>query len=292
MTEVQDPSAVKNSDTDVDAVVNYAGAIQGRARFDLVNSEKTNLVLEPRTVRVTDVRNRAAPLLLADAGFQFVKHRSRVAESPEFFEANLTHQFDATALNAEYEDELCALLKSMLGARDVFPQHSGLIVRTSDRAERKSWAGAAGFVHLDFTEKSAELFLGLTRQERGVAQAPYRRMMMIQTWRALSPGPQDSSLAICDGSTIPPEDAVFFDSHIGAEDKPGNVFESRLCKFRESHQWYYLSNMEPDDLLLFKGFDSDYPDAMNAMHSAFDNPLGKDGPPRRSVEARFFVMFE
>jgi len=41
------------------------------------------------------------------------------------------------------------------------------------------------------------------------------------------------------------------------------------------------------------GFDSRYPRAMNAMHSAFDNPLtGPDTPARHSIEARFLAFYE
>ena len=74
---------------------------------------------------------------------------------------------------------------------------------------------------------------------------------------------------------------------------PGKCFEFRLCKYREGHDWYYLSAMEPDDVILFKGYDSRFPRAMNAMHSAFDNPLaGPDAPPRHSIEARFLAFYE
>lgn len=278
--------------TDVEAVVNYAGDIQGRGRFDLVDPVRTNLVLNPVQVRIRDVRPRGTMPLLADAGFEFVKHQSQVVGDPAFFEGNLVHQIETTQLNAIYEAEMAEMLKAKLGARDVFSQQSGLIARTSDRAARKSWAGAGAFVHLDFTADSAEKFLRWSLEAKGVSPKPFSRMMMMQTWRALSPGPQDNSLAICNGSTVPPEDAVLFDSRIGDENEPGKFFESRLCKFRPSHEWYYLSDMEQDDLLLFKGYDSECPVAMNAMHTAFDNPLGADGPPRKSIEARFFLLFD
>lgn len=292
MSEVNVAASDAMHATDVEAVVNYAGDIQGRGRFDLVDPARTNLLLNPVTVRIRDVRPRGVMPSLAEAGFEFVKHQSQVVGDPAFFEGNLVHQIEATQLNAIYEAEMAEMLKVRLGARDVFSQQSGLIARTSDRATRKSWAGAGAFVHLDFTATSAERFLHWSLEAKGVSPKPFSRMIMMQTWRALSPGPQDNSLAICNGSTVPPDDAVLFDSRIGDENAPGMFFESRLCKFGPSHAWYYLSDMEQDDLLLFKGYDSDCPVAMNAMHTAFDNPLGADGPPRKSIEARFFLLFD
>ena len=51
---------------------------------------------------------------------------------------------------------------------------SGLIVRTTDRAKQKSWATQATFVHLDFTRKTAELFLGLAAAHAGRALSRLR----------------------------------------------------------------------------------------------------------------------
>ena len=65
-----------------------------------------------------------------------------------------------------------------------------------------------------------------------------------------------------------------------------------MCRYRDTHRWYYMPDMEPDDLILFKGFDSDTPDAMNAMHSAFNNPLGQNGVPRKSMEGRIMAVYD
>jgi hypothetical protein len=290
MTQAHEAEA-RTKDKDVDAPVNYAGHIVGRAGFDVVNPEKTNASFEPHQVHIRDVRGRElAPL--EESGFAFVKHRSAVAEDPAFFESNLEHQYDRTELNGKYEDELSAHLRDMFGADQVFAQYSGLIARTSSRAKKRSWGDVAGFVHADFTEKSANQFLAWSRDANGFEHKPYSRFMLMQTWRVVSPAPQDTPLAICDSRTVPPEDTVVFDTRLGPEEQPGNFFEARFCKYRPSHEWYYLSDMEPDDVLLFTGYDSAAPLGANAMHSAFDNPLGQDGPPRQSIEARFFVLWD
>jgi len=147
-------------------------------------------------------------------------------------------------------------------------------------------------VHLDYTSASANQFVQWTVEACGIEMPPHSSFAFIQTWRALTPGPQDNSLCVCDGRSVRPEDAVPIDAVTGPADIPGKCFEFRLCKYDASHRWYYLSNMEAEDVVLFRGFDSRYPHAMCAMHSAFNNPLAGPGvAPRRSIEARFLAFF-
>jgi hypothetical protein len=283
-----------HSSKDVKATLNYVGGVNGpRAFYDVRDHAGSNIVWDSREVTIHDVRPRLKSLELNKTGFAFVKHRSEVAENPALFEGNLRERhFNAAGLSADYEKELCALIKEMTGAREVFPRLGGLVMRTSMRAAKKGWAPPAEFVHMDFAPSAMPNWLNMTLKVQGRELAPYRRMVLFQAWRTVSPGPQDSTLAICDGSTVPTSDCVFVDSRVGPPEIPGNSWESRKSRYRDSHRWYYMPDMEPDDLILFKGFDSDTPDAMNAMHSAFKNPLGQDGVPRRSMEARIIAIYD
>lgn len=273
--------------------LNYAGDIQGRARFDVPDPSSTNLVLASHEVELHDVRSCGRAPSLDGEGFAFVKHEMPVALLAEIREANLTHQRALGAASLAYQQALGDFIRRLTGAREVVAQSTGLIVRTSERAATRSWALPAAFVHLDYTARSAAQFRDWSLAHEGRVIAPFRRMAVFQTWRAISPAPQDSLLAVCDGSTVPPEDAIVMDAVVGPEGEPGAFFESRLCRHRASHRWLYLSDMAPDDLIVFKGFDSDVPAAMNAMHTAFANPLaGPDAVPRESIEARFFAFFD
>jgi hypothetical protein len=276
----------------VTATLNYAGEIMGPARFDVVNPETSNFAVEPHRVTIRDVRSAGQMFGLDDAGFCFDRHESEVATNPGLFETLLDDPSSYGALARAYELDVATFLKDKTGAIQVFPQIGGLLARNSLRSKRPSWATPAEFVHLDFTPGSASQFLGWTRAALQLDPPRHRRMVIYQTWRALSKGPQDSTLAICDGRSVTSGEAIVCDSVIGPETAPASRFDIRLCRYEPDHRWYYLSDMEPDDLILFKGFDSDHPHAMNAMHSAFDNPLaGPDAEPRRSIEARFFAFF-
>jgi len=141
--------------------------------------------------------------------------------------------------------------------------------------------------------ETAEMFRDISIEAEGAKVAPYRRFAVYQTWRVLSQPPQDNTLAICDGRSVPASDAVVFEAVVGPKGVPGSQFKARICKYRADHRWYYFSNMYPEELLVFKGYDSEIPLAMNAMHTAFENPAaGPNAIPRESIEARFFAFFE
>ena len=275
----------------VEATLNYAGPMEGEAYFRLGGD--TNIVFAPHTVRIYDARPIQNAFSLDQEGFCLVKHASRIATDPAIRTANLTHEMDRNPVNNAYHREVAEFLRQLTGAREVIEQKSGLIVRTSVQAKNRTWAPPAGFVHLDYVPETAEMFKRISLEAEGLEPAPFRRFAMYQTWRALSPPPQDNTLAICDGRSVPPEDAIVFEALVGPKGVPGSEFKARMCKYRPGHRWYFFSRLRPDELLIFKGYDSEVPYAMNAMHTAFDNPAaGPNALPRESIEARFFAFFE
>jgi hypothetical protein len=274
---------------DAVATLHYAGDIKGRARFDMVDPSTTVFALTPHQVTIRDIRPERDRFGLDDAGFAFLQHNSHHARDSKLFETLKADPRSRDAIVLGYEREVADFLTACTGAREVWPQIGGLVVRASRRAERQTWAQTADFVHLDFTPDTAARFMAWTFDK----PPAHRRFAVYQCWRALTRGPQDNTLAICDGRSAQGGDAIICDSRIGPEDEPGNAFEFRLCRHAPGHAWYYLPGMDLDDLLVFKGFDSDDPHAMNAMHAAFDNPLaGPDAEPRRSIEARFLAFFD
>ncbi|GAA5962471.1 hypothetical protein JCM21900_006404 [Sporobolomyces salmonicolor] len=71
--------------------------------------------------------------------------------------------------------------------------------------------------------------------------------------------------------------------------------ETSQVKFSERHAWYFLSGMQPDEVLLLKCWDHD-PSRSHLItpHSAFTDPrfIGKDVKPRESIEVRALVFVE
>ncbi len=265
----------------LEAEINYAGAIQGRARFDVADMSRTNLVLESRPMTVADARTQAEPPSLDREGFALVPHSSAVC-----------HAEDMAEIDRVYHQEVAALIRDVTGADVVAPQRSGLLIRRGERAKKPTWARPARFAHLDYSPKSVGDFTGWMQLWEGVDASGFSRMAIFQTWRATSPPPQDNTLALCDARSLAPEDTLVFDAVLKDTGAPGDAFESRLCKPNTAHRWLFWPDLHDHELLVFKAYDSDPRLPSDVPHSAIENPLaGPDAFPRESLEARFFAFF-
>jgi hypothetical protein len=108
----------------------------------------------------------------------------------------------------------------------------------------------------------------------------------------LTPPPQDVPLTVCDARTTSTDDVTVGDAVIDAPDEPERRFESSLYHANPAHRWFWFSDMQPDEALVFKAFDSDLDRVQGCPHSAFDHPdCPPDVPPRASAEIRAFAFY-
>jgi hypothetical protein len=85
---------------------------------------------------------------------------------------------------------------------------------------------------------------------------------------------------------------VFYDAIIGDLGKKLDVIEARGCRYGPGHRWWHCSNMGPEDVLVFIGYDSAAPNAVQPFHTGFEIPGNEDAAPRASLEARFFAFYD
>ena len=81
---------------------------------------------------------------------------------------------------------------------------------------------------------------------------------------------------------------------IGTERRyPDRVGEIYHLSFNPHHRWYYFPDMQPEEALVFKCYDSMKDGrARFTPHSSFEDPTTPtDAPPRESIEARLFAFF-
>jgi hypothetical protein len=277
--------------TTVRATINYFDAQVPRGRFDLVEPERNLMPFEAHDVAIRDMRD-APGVSIEREGFMLASHRSACARSPEMLDTNLVAQDGLPSINRDYYEELQPLIEKISGAREVIPQATGLTVRFSPRASRQSWAAAAGFIHVDMTDKSVGRFLDFSLAAAGREIAPYRRFVLYQTWRTVSDPPQDNLLALCDRTTVKPADFALYDAVLTGKGSMLESVEAASCRYNPDHRWYYASNMGAEDVLVFIGYDSDQPKGAQAFHTGFDLPERPDATPRASLEARFFAFYD
>ena len=114
------------------------------------------------------------------------------------------------------------------------------------------------------------------------------RFAMVNVWRSIGASAERLPLAMADARTVPPED--FVASDLLYNNRKGEIFQLRHS---EGQDWFYFSDMQPDEVVLLKCFDNatDGP-ARYTGHGAFENPLAEPRvPPRESIEVRTMISF-
>jgi len=211
-------------------------------------------------------------------GFVFVDHSTAVRDFT-----------DEAERKRVYDPEIQALVRKHSGASEVVVFDHTL--RVSDEAGQKAVNARPTVkgVHNDYTEKSAPVRL---REIVGDAEAERRflkRWAIIQVWRPIRGKVMIDPLGICDGRTIPQQGFIRVERRY--QYRTGEVYH---IAHHPAHVWYHFPQMERDEALIFKVFDSDTtkPSRFTA-HSAFDDPsTPADAPPRESIETRTFAFFD
>jgi len=234
------------------------------------------------TIEVDDARDRDREDDLRDSGlhpsgFDLYRHHSEV-----------TDFLDEEQIKAVYELEITSLLKSITGCSRVHLfDHT---VRASDAQlrETKNIREPAFLVHNDYTRGSGIVCLreSLGEEAERLLQT---RFQIINVWRPLVDPVQDYPLALCDARSIRQADLV--DTERRA---PNHTGEIQLAVHDAAHHWFYFPAMRPDEVLLFKTFDSanggNNPCSIHSAIRLAHAPA--DAKPRESIETRAFVFYQ
>ncbi len=240
-------------------------------------------------VSIRNARSIVDELSLDKEGFTLIRHKTSCADVR-----------DPEVMRERYLEEMVPFLKSYFNASWVVPRRSGLYIRRSEGAgiPKGGWNKVSGvrqpgaMAHVDFASIAGPVAAAAENQVQGIPIRPYSRMMVIQAWRALSPPPQDFPLAFCDASTVLDSDIDVFEYVANTRNEPGSAFKTCGLRFNPAQRWYYFPEMVADELILFKGYDSDEHYKPQSPHSAFDDRRAyPNAKPRESVEARFFVYY-
>jgi hypothetical protein len=273
----------------VSGIAYYSSLERGRALSYAYSPEKTHMPVHPVKVQVRDARPIRDKLDLDKNGFVLVDHPSAVAD-----------QREKSLIDEPYHHELHDLILNLTGADFAVPYRMGLCVRFSESApidaRKEEISGRslpAWFAHMDFTQRSFFDHIKWVFEWENIEPRKYSRAALIHTWRAVSPPPQDTPLMFTDGRTPIPGNYTVMDNIVGEDgDITGSTVETRVSKHSPGDNWYYFSNMQKHELLVFKGNDTLFGDTQNVLHTAFDaRKIFPNAVPRESIEARFIVFW-
>ncbi|KAI0536366.1 hypothetical protein GGR58DRAFT_528394 [Xylaria digitata] len=167
----------------------------------------------------------------------------------------------------------------------------------SDR-EGFGMAVPARHAHIDQSGKGAHTLLNENLPDEA-EKLSKTRWGTVNLWRPIQTIRRDP-LCFCDGRTISEEDLVPMDaipppkgtSSFYESISRGNGFQTLEVRANPNHKWYYLSEMQPEEALIFKCYDSKNSSQSRCCHASFKHPQTASDAPRESMEMRFFVFYE
>jgi len=239
---------------------------------------RISATFEPHEAVIRNMRPVAANLSLDAQGFRLLRHESRL------------RSFDR-------DDDVCDIY---------YPESARLIAETTgaarvcvfDHTVRRRYTDGASDptrprrepvprVHNDYTLKSGpQRVRDLMGKE--AERLLRRRFSVINLWRPIRGPLEDAPLALCDARSVQPDDFVPID--VVYADRVGETYNLR---HNAAHRWFYAPRMMPDEVLLFRSYDSlDDGRARFVPHAAFDDAEAPENPmPRESVELRALAFY-
>jgi hypothetical protein len=241
--------------------------------------------------------------------FELDVHGFTIARQP----TAVTDFHDKDEVDRLYESEVERHVRALTGADKVVAR--GWMIRTSadltERAQQKTenyqHTGGiqppAGEAHIDLNTPTARRMAEFTYKKHFPDGPGFKRFLISSYWRTFSPPPQDVPLALCDGRTS-----------FGGEEKSNTLFvvdefpegdaltapvegeetmmAATIPSWHPSHRWWYFSNMDAGDALLFKFHDSDHSRTWRCPHTAFVDTSFADANIRESIEVRSVAFWE
>src|ERR1700722_9373172 len=240
---------------------------------------RSNSTHEAHTVAVHDARAVESDLSLDREGFALLHQPTAVQDF-----------WDDDEVRRGYYPEVQRVLAEATGASKVYIFDHTLRRRVrgvDDRAPGTPRQPATR-VHVDHTANSGPQrvrdFFGDEAEEllRG-------RVQVINLWRPIRGPLRDAPLAVCDAGSVAPGDLV--PSDLVYQNRVGETYG---VTYNPAHRWFYVPEMQPDEALLLKCFDSEVDGrARFAPHTAFEDPTAPaDVLPRESIEIRTLVFHE
>jgi hypothetical protein len=256
-------------------------------RFWAPGKEFNTGVYAPYPVTIRNAR-LAGPFTLDEHGFCLGRHHTAIADWQNQY-----------APGSAYAAEVAEVAMRLCGA-DVVVGIGGMMRNAA--VTSPTVQPPAAEAHVDFTQSTAERRAEAMYRTAHPQGAGFRRFIGFSLWRALSPPPQDMPLALCEGRSvgddegtrntkvdvaeIPTGDALY--APIAGEE---DMVAATIFHYSSGHRWWYFPDMQPDEVIFIKLYDSDHTKAWRCPHTAFRDDTRPDATPRRSMEFRAMAYF-
>jgi hypothetical protein len=233
---------------------------------------------EMKEVTIHDGRPIAAELDMEVDGFEFLEYETAVTDFAD----------DDQVCNIYYP-ELEKLLLERTSAKEVVIFDHTIRIGDPEKRERLGVRDPVRSAHNDFTDRSAPQRVKDLLPKDEAEEKLGRRFTSINVWRPLTGPVKTDPIAIC------PWDSIGENDMIPAERNYGNRIGGILnLSYNANQRWTYFPDMERDEVILLKCFDSELDGrARWTAHAAFEDPNGADPslPARESIEVRTLLFY-
>ena len=240
-----------------------------------VTSNTGNYQAHPVTIRNGRLVSGFA---LDREGFVLVKHETKMKDF-----------YNDDEVKRVYYSEIEQLVQQSTGAARVLVFDHTLRAENDAVREEKFASRPVRSVHNDYTEWSGpQRVRDLLPKEEAEALIR-KRFSVIQVWRPVRNPVVSAPLAIADSQSIAAKDLIGTERRY--PDRVGEIYH--LC-YNANHRWFYFPNMQTDEAIVFKCYDSMKDGrARWSAHAAFDDPNSPaNAPARESIEMRTLAFFD
>ncbi|KAJ4253830.1 hypothetical protein NW762_010225 [Fusarium torreyae] len=238
-------------------------------------------------IKVVDLRGQEKSLTLQDHGFELLRHSPAVS---------LANPSDEDM--CKYLEDLAATVKNHLSAEVVLGYSFRFRRQKSSQDEAKAGNPVGTYSNQDtpvlvpHTDQTREGGLRRTRRHLTEEEADKYldgswRIRIVNCWRPVRGTADERPLAMCDFNSIDEKDLRSADR--ASREYVGEIY---YAHYNPMQKWYWISGQTPEEVLLFKNFDSNPGTEVPFMlHSAFVNSAHINGAQRReSLEAALIVI--
>ncbi|KAL2279698.1 hypothetical protein FJTKL_13240 [Diaporthe vaccinii] len=247
-----------------------------------VDKRKTNLTWEEAQIQVQDLRDDAQSYRPDSHGFA-------VCHLPGF-----TQLSDRAIISDEYIPVIKKMLKAELedvGTMFAFGwriRESNSEVKAGSRinfGDQTQPLLPSNYAHIDTSPISV---IQRIQQSFPNDEAKILRQRVRAVKYPLTHPVDEWPLAVCDGTTVSPDDLIETDSI-----RQGSVSTHYYVRHNPGQRWYFLNRQTPEEALIFKHFDSKPGvEAPYTIHSSIKQLWPVENPrPRQSIECSDSIPF-
>ncbi len=230
-------------------------------------------------IKIHDGRPIADRLTLDRHGFAIRSHETAVKDL-----------YDDDEVRAIYYPEMDRLLKEVTGAsKVVIFDHTARIDDSAAQTDRKI-RGPALYMHNDFTAESAPRRVRELLPKAEAEERLKKRFSSINVWRPIRGPVQTAPLMICSYGSLAEKDLIPTERHY----PDGRIGGTYHVAYNPAQRRYYFPDMERDEVILLKCFDSlTDGTARWTAHGSFQPPnRPANAAPRESIEVRTLIFFD